>query len=125
MRRLVVILALACIAGCVTPSIPIPPPDPGEMDFEITVQPDGSSTAVLTYPADGNYAGGVVYVQNHDTGLGVFQNINADDSIGPTQPLPAKVGNQVVVTIEAAVQTVSRCVVLRQGQQDPNTYCNF
>jgi hypothetical protein len=125
MRRLIVIgLAGLAIAGCITPSIPIPPPDPSKMDFAISGT-DGNTVTTLVYPADHNYAGGVVYVFNHETGMGVFQDVNADNSIGPTQPLPAKVGNQLVVTIEAAAETVSRCIVLREGTQDPNTYCNF
>ena len=49
--------------------------------------------------------------------------VNPDFSIGP-MTLDASVGDQVVVTIESVEQTVSRCVVLRQGSQDPNTYCN-
>lgn len=123
MSRLGLLVALV-IAGCVTPSIPIPPPDPGRMTFTLTVQ-DAISTAVLTYPADPNYEGGIVYVFNHDTGRGVFQNVNADNSIGPTQPLQATVGNQLVISIEHIDQTASRCIVLREGAQDPNTYCSF
>jgi hypothetical protein len=125
MRRLVVIglLGLA-IAGCITPSIPIPPPDPSKMDFTITVQ-DTNSFASLTYPPDHNYAGGTVYVFNHNTGMGVFQDVNADNSIGPTQLLKAAVGNQIEVTVQAAAETVSRCIVLRAGTQDPNTYCSL
>jgi hypothetical protein len=126
MRRLAQIVVLTLASGCVTPSIPIPPPDPGEMDFALSSPlPDGSTDAVLTYPADQNYAGGVVYVFNHDTGMGVFQNVNADSTIGPTQPLEANIGAQVVVTIDAGPETVSRCVVLQSGLQDPDSYCSF
>jgi hypothetical protein len=57
--------------------------------------------------------------------MGVFQDVNADYSIGPTQPLPAKVGDQIEVTIQSAAETVSRCVVLRAGTQDANTYCTL
>jgi hypothetical protein len=125
MRRLAVIVALTLAAGCVTPSIPIPPPDPSEMDFDIATDTDGTSNAVLTYPVDINYSGGFVYVLNHNTELGIFQAVNADDSIGPTQPLAATLGDQVVVSIEAGPQTVSTCVVLQQGHQDPGSYCAF
>lgn len=94
------------------------------MTFAITVQ-GAVSTAVLTYPPEKNYQGGIVYVFNHDTGRGVFQNVNADNSIGPTQPLEASPGHQVVVSVESEAQTASRCIVLRDGVQDPNTYCSF
>lgn len=94
------------------------------MNFAITVE-NSVSTAVLTYPPDPNYEGGIVYVFNHDIGRGVFQNVNADNSIGPTQPLQAAVGHQLVISVEHIDQTASRCIVLRDGPQDPNTYCSF
>lgn len=122
----IVALVLAgaiALAGCITPSIPIPPPDPGEMDFDVAAGSDGVSSAVMTYPATSVYHGGVVYVFNQATGMGVFQDVNADDSIGPTQPLAAKIGDQVSVTIELQSETVSVCVVLQQGTQDPDIYC--
>ena len=126
MRRLVPIGLVIALSSCITPSIPIPPPDPSDMTFDIAVDPStGSSNAVLTYPADSNYAGGTVYLQNRATGLGVFQPVNPDDSIGPTQPLAAKAGDEVIVTIGTQVQTVSTCVVLRQGIQDPTAICTF
>ena len=129
MRKLAVIglfatIVVAAFGGCVTPSIPIPPPDPAKMTFTFSVT-DGLSNVVFSYPQEQNYAGGVVYLFNHNTGMGVFQNVNADDSIGPTQPLHADVGNQVVISIENVEQTVSRCIVLRDGPQDPNAYCSF
>jgi hypothetical protein len=125
MRRLVLIGLVIALSSCITPSIPIPPPDPSDMTFDIAVDPNGVSNAVLTYPADSNYANGTVYLQNRTTGFGVFQPVNADDSIGPTQPLAAKVGDEVIVTIGTQIQTVSTCVVLRQGIQDPTAICTF
>ncbi|MEP6863701.1 MAG: hypothetical protein ABJE66_23950 [Deltaproteobacteria bacterium] len=122
MRRLAFI-ALLGLAACVTPSIPIPPPDPANADFTITTQ-DGTSVATFSYPADGNYVGATYYLFDHNTGGGVFHIANPDGSIGGLA-LPATAGDQVVITIEGNEQTVSRCVVLREGPQDPNTYCAF
>ena len=122
MRRLAFI-ALLGLAACITPSIPIPPPDPAQADFTITVQ-DGVSSASLNYPPDNNYVGATYYLFDHDTGGGVFHIANPDGSISGLV-LPASAGDQVVITIEGNEQTVSRCVVLRQGAQDPNTYCSF
>ena len=116
------LVALIGLVGCVTPSIPIPPPDPSQMDFEITSDPGTPTHATFTYPPDKNYEGGTAYVFNDNTGGGVFHIVNADFSIGPLT-LGAALGDQIVVTIESAQQSVSRCVVLRQGSQDPNTYC--
>jgi hypothetical protein len=115
-------LFLLVFAGCITPSIPIPPPDPSEMQFDITVTGSASS-AVFTYPPTDAYRGGTVYVFDRATSEGVFKLANADGSFGPTLPLPATVGDQVVVSIEDVEQTVSTCVVLRQGAQDPNHVC--
>ncbi|MFT3699591.1 MAG: hypothetical protein QM831_40965 [Kofleriaceae bacterium] len=116
------VLVLIALGACITPSIPIPPPDPGQMDFDVQMGSDGGSTATFTYPPDHNYAGGTAYIFNEANNGGVFHLVNPDNSIGPLT-LPAKLGDQVVVTIEGGEQTVSRCVVLRQGAQDPNTYC--
>ncbi|MEO8550743.1 MAG: hypothetical protein ABI678_12245 [Kofleriaceae bacterium] len=124
MRRLALIaVGVLGLGGCLTPSIPIPPPDPAEMDFAITLQ-DGVSTAAFTYPPDDNYKDSTYYVFNHDTGGGVFHVANPDGSIHALA-IEATAGNQLVISIEGGAQTVSRCIVLREGAQDPNTYCSF
>jgi hypothetical protein len=121
---LVVVAGL--FAGCITPSIPIPPPDPSDMTFDISVDMSGSSSAILTYPANANYTGGTVYVENRSRGgFGIFQPVNPDSSIGPTMPLPAGSGDEIVVSVGTATETVSTCIVLRQGTQDPNAACTF
>jgi len=116
------VVTLAGSAGCVTPSIPIPPPDPAAMEFHLTVV-DTSSTAVLTYPPTESYRGGVAYVYNRDLGVGVIQDVNPDGSVGPTPPVAAMLGNNVVFSVTSGEQTVSTCIVLREGAQDPTRYC--
>ncbi|HEY1813261.1 MAG TPA: hypothetical protein VGG74_13010 [Kofleriaceae bacterium] len=127
MRGVAPLLVVAGLfSGCITPSIPIPPPDPSDMTFDISVDMSGSSNAILTYPANANYTGGTVYVANRSRGgVGVFQPVNADSSIGPTMPLPAGSGDEIVVSVGTATDTVSTCIVLRQGTQDPNADCTF
>jgi hypothetical protein len=125
MRRLVVIgLFELAAAGCITPSIPIPPPDPAAMTFTLTVV-DTSSTAVFRYPVEHNYHNGVVYVYNRSQGTGVIQNVNADDSIGPTNPFPAIAGDEVVISVETVAQTESTCVKLRDGTGQDSNSCTF
>ena len=119
MRRLVVLLVLA---GCVTPSIPIPPPDPAKMTFQITVTGTDSS-AVFNYPPTTDYKGGIAYLYNQNLGAGIIQNCNNDGSIGPTAPMRATAGDQIVVSVQVGQQTDSSCIVLRDGAQDPTTYC--
>jgi hypothetical protein len=119
MRRLVLLVGLA---GCITPSIPIPPPDPSEMTFALIGDP-GSRTTTFSYPADDNYKDSVVFVYNRDRGLGVIENANPDGSVGPTPPLRAELGEQIVVSFERADHTVSTCIKLREGQQSSTDYC--
>ncbi len=116
------LLLLIGFAGCITPSIPIPPPDPAEMTFHLTTTGNASS-AVFTYPPHDAYKGSTAYILDQHTGQGVFQVANTDGSIGPTLPLPASLGDQVVVTIQNTEQTVSACVILQEGTQNPNAYC--
>jgi len=127
MRRLLVIGAFAVIgalaAGCVTPSIPIPPPDPARMDFHLTG--DGTATqAVFAYPPTDNYVGTVVFIYNRDKGVGIIEDAHVDGSVGPTAPLAAELGNQVVVSFQREDQTVSTCVRLREGAQSSLDYCS-
>jgi hypothetical protein len=115
MRRLAFI-ALLGLAGCVTPSIPIPPPDPALMVFTLTTDTQGTVTsASLTYPATVSYVGGVVYVYNRTIGHGIIETVHPNGSIGPTTPVAAGLGDQLVISVENDEQTVSTCVLLGQG----------
>lgn len=85
MRRLaiagLVVVAGFVLGGCITPSIPIPPPDPGLMTFAVTG--DGAnSTATFTYPADINYQNSILFLYNRDRGLGIIEATRPDGS-GP------------------------------------------
>ena len=120
--RALSIVVLIGLAGCVTPSIPIPPPDPVRMTFTVTTNPDGTITAAsFSYPAVENYKGGVAYVYNRTMGVGIIQAVNADGSIGPTTPVAGTMNNQVVISVENDEQTVSQCVLLEAGA--PTHYC--
>ena len=120
MRRLAVIVAVVGLAGCVTPSIPIPPPDPSAMTVQLSAV-DG--TAVMQYPPTNAYEGGTAYVFNRAKGVGVIQQCAPDGSIGPTLAFPAAAGDNVILSVEVGSETVSTCVVLREGTQDPTSYC--
>jgi hypothetical protein len=122
MRRLVAIMLVLGIAGCVTPSIPIPPPDPAKMTFHLTTGAAGTH-AVFSYPPTNAYVGGVAYIYNESKGVGVIQSCGPDGSIGPTQEFLADAGNQIVVSVQVGQQTESQCIVLREGTQDPTQYC--
>jgi hypothetical protein len=122
MRRLSLHLVIACLAGCLTPSIPIPPPDPELMLFEVTG--DGaSSAATFTYPANVNFERSILYVYNLDRGVGIIEATRPDGSVGPTRPVSAALGNQIVVTFQRDDLSVSTCVRLRNGPQSATDYC--
>jgi YD repeat-containing protein len=110
--------------GCITPSIPIPPPDPELMTFVVTG--DGASTtATFAYPADHNYENSVVFVYNLDRGLGIIEASRPDGSVGPTRPVSAVLRDQIVVTFQRDDQSMSTCIRLRNGQQSATDYCNL
>jgi hypothetical protein len=122
MRRASLYLVIACLAGCITPSIPIPPPDPELMLFEVTADgPDSSAT--FSYPANVNYERSILYVYNLDRGVGIIEATRPDGSVGPTRPVSAALGNQLVVTFQRDDLSVSTCVRLRNGPQSPTDYC--
>lgn len=123
MRRLCSLVVLAVLGGCITPSIPIPPPDPGRMTFALTVSGQ-DSTATFAYPANVNYVDSIVFVFNRDRGVGVIETARSDGSVGPTAPLPAALGEQIVVSFQREDQTVSTCIRLREGAQSATDYCN-
>ena len=122
MRRLTLIFVLAVIGGCITPSIPIPPPDPARMMFDVTIT-GTSSSATFTYPPDVNYVDAVAFVFNRDRGVGVFEVTHPDGSVGPTQPLEAALDEQIVISFQREDQTVSTCIRLQDGPQSSNNYC--
>ena len=111
-------------SGCITPSIPIPPPDPGLMTF--TLIGDGANTsATFSYPANANYHESIVYVYNRDRGRGIIEAARADGSVGPTQPVQAALGEQIVVTFQREDLTASTCIRLRNGTQSSTDYCTL
>jgi len=120
MRRLVPWLLVLAIGGCVTPSIPIPPPTPEAMTFDVDLT---AGTTTFSYRADANYADAIVYVFNRTIGQGVITTARSDGSVAQTPAFPAQYGDEIAVTIEAAAQAVSTCVVLHPTGATET--CNF
>ncbi len=94
------------------------------MTFKITGLGTGESRASFEYPPEANYAGATVFVFNRERGVGIISTAEADGSVGPTQPVAADVGEQIVVTFERDDQTVSTCIRLREGAQSATDYCS-
>jgi len=124
MRRLLGLLVFVGVAGgCLTPSIPIPPPDAGQMTFRLSGEP-GNTVATFEYPQHPTLHGAVVYVYNRDKGKGIIEAANPDGSVGPTEPVRADLGDQIVVSFVRDEQTASTCIRLRDGAQNPTSYCD-
>lgn len=123
MRRVLLCLGIAGLAGgCITPSIPIPPPDPELMEF--TVTGDGNASAAsFAYPANINYENSILYLYNRDRGVGIIEATRPDGSVGPTRPVSAALGNQIIVTFQREDLSVSTCIRLRNGPQSRTDYC--
>lgn len=123
MRRLLFIGLLGTtLAGCVTPSIPIPPPDPAKMTFTLAGTA-GDQTASFTYEAEQNYASATVFVFNRIKGVGIITTANDDGSVDMTAPVAANLGDEIVVTFQHDEQTASKCIKLREGQQSSTDFC--
>ena len=123
MRTFVLAILVLGLGGCVTPSIPIPPPDPVLMTFQFTTIGE-TSTATFSYPARDNYVDAIVYLYNRDTKTGIIEAAHDDGSVGPTQPIAAHLGNQIVVSFQREDQTVSTCIRVRDGAQSATEYCD-
>ncbi|MCE9573258.1 MAG: hypothetical protein K8W52_08885 [Deltaproteobacteria bacterium] len=117
-RGLGIALAFALVTGCVTPSIPIPPPDPDKMTFLFDV---GTGDVTFSYTASANFGGATVYVFDRATGKGVIDTARNDGSVGPTPPFAASAGDQVDITFQLGDQAASLCVLIREGT--PSSFC--
>jgi hypothetical protein len=117
-----VVVLVAALGGCVTPSVPIPPPEPAKMSFEVDEE---EGTARFVYAADASYGLATVYVFNRDRGVGIIETARVDGSVGPTAPFEGVIGDHLIVSFELAGQLSAVCVELRPGQSSPAYQCNL
>jgi len=110
------------LCGCVTPSVPIPPPSPDQMVFEIDVD---AGSASFEFDPERSYANAIVYVFNRSLGEGIITTADPNGRVPPTEPFPAAAGDEVVITFEVATQLPSTCVILRQGRSDAGQRCDL
>lgn len=113
---------VVALGACITPSIPIPPPDPAQMQFHFSGDAN-NRYASFSYPPNVNYVGAIVIVYDRNKGKGVIQDADADGGVAMTDPVRADVGDDVVVSFQRDDQTVSTCVRLREGAQSATDYC--
>jgi hypothetical protein len=108
----------AVLGGCITPSIPVPPPDPQQMTFQVDTT---GGTATFAYRGNANLAGATVYVFDRRVGMGVIDTAHADGSVGPTAAFAAAAGDDVDVTFMLGEESQGTCVVLSAGT--PSSVC--
>lgn len=109
------------VSSCMTPTIPIPPPEPEKIAFEVDID---AGVARFTYDPFPSYANAIVYVFNRDQGQGVITTAESNGSVAPTAPFPGAAGDHVVVTFELDGDLGSTCVELQQGQSSSANECS-
>lgn len=122
MRQWVAAAVVAGLWACAAPSVPIPPPQPERMSFEVDLD---AGTASFSYDPVADYAGAVVYVFNRDAGRGIISRADGDGRVAPTEPFPAAEGDEIVVSFELESQIASTCVHLRDGQSSSGLECDL
>ena len=121
LRSVLAGIAVALAGACITPSIPIPPPEPSAMTFEVNPT-DGVAT--FTYAPTQRFSLAKVYVYNLDQGEGIITTARVNGGVGPTAPFPAAIGDEVLVTFEVPEDTVSTCVRVADGTPNALDVCN-
>lgn len=119
---LLLVLILGWVSGCLTPSVPIPPPEPERMVFDY----DGANgEASFTFDPNPSYGNAIVYVFNRDQGVGIIETATADGSVGPTRTFAGALGDHIVVTFELETQLASTCIELQQGRSSSARECEL
>ena len=90
-RLLLLASSLLVLTSCVTPSVPIPPPEPEKMLFAYDAM---AGNATFTFDPDPSYGGAIVYVFNRNQGTGIIETAAVDGSVGPTRPFAVNLGEQ-------------------------------
>jgi hypothetical protein len=115
-------LALAVVAGCVTPSVPVPPPEAESITFALDAD---AGTVQFSYGPSPDFPGAIVYVFNRDRGVGVITTAEDDGSVAPTDPFAATAGDDILVTFDLDFQLTSICVEVADGPSSPARECDL
>lgn len=112
-------LAVA-LAACVTPSVPIPPPEAQKISFDVDLE---AGAARFQYAPHPDFSLATVYVLNRTQGVGVISTAQVDGSVAPTEPFAAALDDEVVVSFEKEGEIGSICVRLQPGQSGSDLEC--
>ena len=118
-----ILLGLVALAGaCVTPTIPLPPPEPEAVSFELDTM-TGQASFSYTIPRP-EYGGARVFVEDETQGVGVIVTANPDGTVSPTPRFLAFDGDRVQITFKLGEDSAGICLILHPGPSSPANYCN-
>lgn len=105
MRRIIAIaVAIMLVTGCVTPMIPLPPPDSKYMSLSIADETKGVAHFLYSPPVgDTSHSGAYFYVLNESTGKGIIQQADATGAVKASDPITVADGHRISVWAKRAV----------------------
>jgi hypothetical protein len=115
------LLGLWLLSGaCITPSLPVPPPEPAFLSFAVDAV---NGQARFHADALPDWSGAKVSVFDESTGHGVIVVANPDGSVSETPPFAAHDGDRVTVVYEIHDQSAGRCLILHDGRARSDYLC--
>jgi hypothetical protein len=116
------VVSLAAVAGCVAPSVPVPPPGPEAMSFTLDLQ---AGVAVYQANLGSDWGSSWVTLYDDTTGEGIVARSQPNGHVGPTAPWRANDGDQVRIQFERDDGEVSGvCLILHGGPSSQNYECS-
>jgi hypothetical protein len=120
LRTALAICLVLSASACLTPSLPVPPPDPGLLAFHVDAVSGMATVHAASIP---DWANAKVSVYDEHTGRGVITTANPDGSVAETAPFPAADGDRILVEYETSDQSAGRCLILHDGPSRADFLC--
>ena len=121
-RRLILLGLVALAGACITPTIPLPPPEPEGVSFGLDTM---TNTATFSYTIPtGVFGGARVFVEDETQGDGTITTANPDGTVDPVSWSPAFDGDRVQITFKLGEDSAGICLILHPGPSSPANYCN-
>jgi hypothetical protein len=106
--------------GCVTPSVPVPPPEPGVVSFSLDAS---AGTCVVQAALGADWAGGWVVVLADRSGDGDARRVGADGQF-TSKPFLAVDGDRVDLEFQTADgQRQGLCLIVHAGPASEMDVC--
>jgi hypothetical protein len=121
MRRApIVLLLLVALGGCVTPSFPVPPPEPEAIVFSLD-----PVAGMATFRADPEpeWAFARVTITDTTSGYGVIVPAEANGEVLETPPFRAEDGDLILIEYELDDQAGGLCLILHDGRSSSEFRC--